>query len=229
MTVANPTNVSSGDIAGGASGTTASVTPTHNASDGCSVLWIGMQDTSASYPTGMTSVTGAGLTWTVVLFDGNTTGTTRWFIACAVGIGTPSAGTIVITPNQTVSRYAWVLNQHASGVDISSPGTWVTASDQGSATTTTPTLASADANGVVHAGAVHRVNEAITVERTSIFELSHAAPDYRLATQYNAGSGDLGLNFSWTTSQSYGSGVIAVPAVAAGVKPRNLLLLGVGR
>ena len=232
MPIANPTNVAANQMAAGATGVTASVTPTHNASDGCSILWVALQDTAASFATTISSVTGCGLTWTL-LTGGTGTAAAHWGMWVFAGIGTPSAGAITITPDQSVNQYIFILDQIASGADVSSPGSWQVANANtgaGTALSLTPTVASAGANDMVMACAVHRVNEAQTYERTLILEYTSAAPAARMGSQYNAGNGDLGLQTSWATTQAAAACAVVVPAAAAsGASTTQFLqLLGAG-
>lgn len=112
MAAIAPTHLTSDAVAGTSTATTASVSP--SAGKFYTVFCRGRANSGTP---AVTSVVGCGLTWTQVI---SSVVATTSGIFMFRGEGNPSAGTIVITFDRTISTIAWTVDEWdsvASGVD----------------------------------------------------------------------------------------------------------------
>lgn len=232
MVIANPANLHTGIDSGGS--VTNFTSPTLNivtagmAADGCVLLHLFGQDTSAAYPTGISSPAGLGLTWRVAQFQIQSTGATRWFDALIVGTKQsgdtgPTNGTFTCTiASSSATRLGFEAALINSGVDVASMASWpVGGAQSASAAGLTPTVASADAAGIIFTTAGHRVNEGQSLEAgwTELADFGHATPDYDMSMGYRAGNGDLSAGWTWATAQTCAACIVAITGSAAAPIP----------
>lgn len=234
MTIGTPANLHTGIDSGGSvtnfTSPTLSVVTAGMAADGCVLLHFFGQDTSAPYPSGISSPAGLGLTWRVARFEIQASGATRWFDALLVGTKQPgdtgpTNGTFTCTITSSSStRLGFEAALILSGVDVTTMSSWpVSGTNSTAATGLTPTVGSADPSGIIFTTAGHRTNEAQNLEAgwTELAEFQNAAPSYCMSMGYRAGNGDLSAAWTWTTSQTAAACIIAIsPSAAAPIPSR---------
>jgi hypothetical protein len=193
--------------------TTASVTP---ATDGSPlVLLIGICRATGSVPSGLSSVTGNGLTWSLV--TGGTShdaGTTSLKLGIAVGVGTASNGTIAATlTGNSTTGVVWQVLQ-ISGCHLTLPfgtvGTTknaIQSTSDAAATSFSLTLpntvnaSSAVLGGVVHVAAQEDITAGTDFTRGT--SINMATPNGAMNYEYKTANLNTTFDASWATSGGY--------------------------
>lgn len=183
------------DVVDRATYTTASISPTNG---NICLITVGTQRIGAASPT--PTVSGAGLTWTLVNVAENGA-SPFWQCAMFVGTGTPSAGTLSISFGGTTEQAcSWVVDEF-SGINTTTPVIQSAATSNSSTSTTVTLAAFASASNIAYGAFVHRVNESITVGSgfSQAGTINGTGPDQRTTTEYKLSS-DTTVDASWSTS-----------------------------
>jgi hypothetical protein len=176
---------------------------------------VGITRPASGTPPGLSSVTGCGLTWTVINAGTNhDAGVTALKLAMAVGVGTASNGTIGITlasANSTgvvwqvlqISGCDLTLPVHTPGVDLNA----IQSSSDVGATSfsltlpTTVQATSAVLGGVVHVAAQEDITAGTNFTRGTNQTMS--GPNGAMNYEYKTASLNQTFDASWATSGGY--------------------------
>lgn len=193
------TALTSGTAGTGTSATTASVSPTANAA-----IYVAVQTALPAGPAALTSVVGNGITYTqeeTVTF--HTTNTRRLSVWRGMA-ASPSAGTIVITPNISQTSFIWSVIE-CTGVDTS--GTNASGATVQSTTNTASASTSIDGTlaALAAATSVH-----LAFNGVSINGAQSPDADFAELTDNATGTGVGGMESQWATNQ-----VVATPTFSS--------------
>jgi hypothetical protein len=179
---------------------------------------------AASVQPAAPTISGAGLTWTLVAsVDTDNAGTDRATAFLFTGIGTPSSGAITITFASSMSSVGWIVDEF-TGVNTSNPvvqsNATTTASGATSASTTLAAFADATNNaafacfGVQASGADTFTPEAgwTALGASTVTAWCHAFSEWRLGE-------DTTPSGSWALASR--AGIAAVELAAASTTPQG--------